>query len=137
MRMNGADARGRLGQMRSMARDFTALQWKGKRAELRMLTQPIFRYEPTSGNTRDGAIFAFTNTEYGTDPDVLLILEVRETKDKPRWEYAFARFHYTEHSGNHGDKEVWRVPDEWAKRKLHVFGADSDRDNVYYSVLLP
>jgi len=129
------DARRRLVQLRSLAREFTAIQWKGGRAQLRMLTQPIYRYEPTAGITKDGAIFAFTNTEFGTDPDALLVLEARQADDKLRWEYAFARFHYTEMSGNHLDKEVWRVEDTWKERKLHVFGADPGRDSVYYSVL--
>jgi hypothetical protein len=131
------DSRRRLVQLRSLAREFSAIQWKGGRAQLRMLTQPIYRYEPTAGITKDGAIFAFTNTEFGTDPDALLVLEARQADDKLRWEYAFARFHYTEMSGNHLDKEVWRVEDTWKARKQHVFGADPGRDSVYYSVLKP
>jgi hypothetical protein len=130
-----ADARRRLVQLRSLAREFSVVQWKGGRAQLRMLTQPIYRYEPTAGITKDGAIFAFTNTEFGTDPDSLLLLEARQADDKLRWEYAFARFYYTELSGNHRDKEVWRVEDTWPQRKQHVFGADPGRDSVYYSVL--
>jgi hypothetical protein len=129
------DSRRRLVQLRSLAREFSAVRWKGGRAQLRMLTQPIYRYEPTAGITKDGAIFAFTNTEFGTDPDALLILEARQIDDKLGWGYAFARFHYMEMSGNHRDKEVWRAEDTWPQRKLHVFGADHGRDSVYYSVL--
>ena len=131
------DSRQRLAQLRSLAREFSAIQWKGGRAQLRLLTQPIHRYEPSAGVAKDGAIFAFTNTEFGTDPDALLVLEARRAGDKLRWEYAFARFHYTEMSGNHRDKEVWRVADTWPQRKLHKFGADPGRDAVYYSVLQP
>lgn len=131
------DSRRRTVQLRSLAREFSAVQWKGGRSQLRMLTQPIFRYEPTAGGTKDGAIFAFTNTEFGTDPDALLLLETREFEGKLRWEYAFARFHYMELSGNHRDREVWRVPDTWSQRKQHVFGAGPGRDSVYYSVLRP
>jgi hypothetical protein len=40
-------------------------------------------------------------------------------------------------SGHHRDREVWRVEDTWAQRKLHVFGADPGRDAAYYSVLRP
>ena len=129
------DSRRRLVQLRSLAREFSVVLWKGGRAQLRMLTQPIYRYEPTAGITKDGAIFAFTNTEFGTDPDALLVLEARQADDKLRWEYAFARFHYTEMCGNHRDKEFWRVEDTWKERKLHVFGADPGRESVYYSVL--
>ena len=129
------ESRPRSVQLRSLAREFSAIQWKGGRSQLRMLTQPVFRYEPTAGATKDGAIFAFTNTEFGTDPDALLLLEAREFDGKLRWEYAFARFHYVELSGNHRGKEVWRVNDTWNQRKQHVFGAGPGRDSVYYSVL--
>ena len=129
------DARRRSVQLRSLAREFSAIQWKGARAQLRMLSKPIFQYEPTAGITKDGAIFAFTNTEFGTDPDALLLLEARESDGKLRWEFAFARFHYVEMSGHHRDKEVWRVEDAWAQRKQHVFGAGPGRESVYYSVL--
>ena len=132
-----ANSRRRLVEMRSLAREFSAIQWKGGRAQLRMLTQPIYRYEPTAGITKDGAIFAFTNTEFGTDPDALLVLEARQAGERLRWEYAFARFHYTELSGNHRDQEVWRVNDTWQERKQHKFGADPGRENVYYSVIVP
>jgi hypothetical protein len=131
------DSRRRLVQLRSLAREFSAIQWKTGRSQLRMLTQPIYRYEPTAGITKDGAIFAFTNTEFGTDPDALLVLEARLADANLRWEYAFARFHYTQMSGNHQGKEVWRVEDTWKERKLHVFGADPGRESVYYSVLRP
>jgi hypothetical protein len=132
------DARRRLVEVRTLAREFTAVLWKGgARSQLRMLTQPIYRYEPTAGPTKDGAIFAYTNTEFGTDPDALLVLEARQAGGKLRWEYAFARFHYAEMSGHHREQEVWRVEDTWPQRKLHVFGADPGRDAVYYSVLKP
>jgi hypothetical protein len=39
-----ADSRRRSVQLRSLAREFSAVQWKGGRKQLRMLTQPIFRY---------------------------------------------------------------------------------------------
>jgi len=131
------DSRRRLVQLRSLSRDFSAVQWKGARSQLRMLTQPIYRYEPRSRACKDGAIFAFTNTEFGTDPDALLILEARQVEGKLRWEYAFVRFHYAELSGNHQGQEVWRVKDTWQERKQHKFGADPGRENVYYSVILP
>jgi hypothetical protein len=132
-----ADSRRRLVQLRELAAEFSAVFWKGGRAQLRMLTQPIIRYEPTEGSTRDGAIFAFTNTEFGTDPDALLILEAREVSGNLRWAFAFARFHYAELAGYHHEKEVWRVADTWNDRKLHVFGKEPGRDSTYYSVLRP
>jgi hypothetical protein len=130
-----ADSRRRLTQLRAMAQEFSAVQWKGSRSQLRMLTQPLIRYEPAKGVARDGAIFAFTNTEFGTDPDALLLLEARESDGKLRWEFAFARLHYGELSGHHGEREVWRVEDTWQQRKLHVYGEDPGRESTYYSVL--
>ena len=101
---------------------------------LRLLTQPIIRYEPTSGSTKDGTIFAFTHDVLGTDPDALLVIEARQFEHDLRWEYAFARSHFTELTGYHREVEVWKVENDWPETKQHVFGDGPGRDKVYYSV---
>src|SRR5438270_2549828 len=117
----------RLAQMRELARDFSVKGVYGRldevsQRQLRLLTQPMMRYEPTAGTTKDGAIFAFTHDVLGTDPDALLVLEARQFEHNLRWEYAFARFHFTELTGYHCEVEVWKVENDWPETKQHVFG---------------
>ena len=137
-----ATSRQRLTQMRELAREFAVTGTYGRladttRRQLRLLTQPIIRYEPTAGTAQDGAIFAYTNDVLGVDPDALLVLEARTVDRKLLWEYSFARFHFTELTGYHREKQVWKVENEWPEPKQHVFGAGPGRDKVYYSVERP
>jgi hypothetical protein len=131
----------RLAQMRALARDFSVVgiypRYESPRRTLRLLTHPIFRYEPTSGVAQDGAIFVYSADVVVTDPDALLVLEARQAEGKLRWEYAFARFHYIELTGYHRDTQVWKVESESLLARQHVFGAGPDRENVYYSVPRP
>jgi hypothetical protein len=100
--------RQRLTQMRNLAREFTGwMQQDGDVTELRLLPQPIFRYEAPEQDVQDGAIFAMVWK--GTDPDVLLLLESREFGGKPRWQYALARFNWREMWVKRNEKEVWRM----------------------------
>jgi hypothetical protein len=130
------DARRRLTQMRSLARQFslTMVDLKEGKSELRLMTQPLLRYQPEVGPCQDGAIFAFA---VATDPEALLILEARKSGDELRWEYAFARFHFITLIAQHSGKEVWRVePDQDMMRA--VFGNDpQQREKIYYSVIKP
>ena len=62
---------GRLRQMRAMAAEFSATK-KDRKAlsrPLRLLTQPVYRYESIDPG---GALFAFVE---GTDPEVFLLIE--------------------------------------------------------------
>ncbi len=85
----------RLVQMRTLSRDFSALTRndKERRWELRLLPQPVFRYESTDPVILDGAVFAFV-TSAGTDPEAILIVEARQTaaSGEPAWHYAVGRF---------------------------------------------
>lgn len=84
----------RLRQMKSLAGDFasTMLGWKSDKSDreaLRMLPQPLYRYESSTTSSRfDGAVFAFVQ---GTDPESLLLLEAVRRNGMERWEYAFVR----------------------------------------------
>jgi hypothetical protein len=85
----------RLVQMRALTRDFTATTQDDKedRWELRLLPQPLYRYESTDPDVLDGAVFAFVSSA-GTDPEVLVVLEARRPAGgaAPSWQYALARF---------------------------------------------
>ncbi|HTU17182.1 MAG TPA: hypothetical protein VMG10_03910 [Gemmataceae bacterium] len=103
-----ATAGARVLQMRRLAREFTGYEEdrKEKRWDLRLLPAPLYRYPPAKTGILDGALFALVSTE-GTDPEVLLILEVREEDGKRRWEYACGRFASRDLYVRRKDKEVW------------------------------
>ena len=88
-----ASARARLGQMRALAREFTA-ELTDKRSgeavvrELRLLDQPAYRYESPASKVTDGGLFAFVE---GTDPEAWLLLEAVDGDGGPRWRFALAR----------------------------------------------
>lgn len=103
-----ASERQRLTQMRNLAREFTGwMKQDGDTTELRLLPQPIFRYDAPDQGAIDGALFALVWK--GTDPDILLLLENREVQGKPRWQFGLARFNWREMWVKRNDKEVWRV----------------------------
>ncbi len=108
----------RLVQMRRLAGEFAAHLEDTRGTDrvvprqLRMLTQPIFRYPPPStvnsqADYVDGALFAFVE---GTDPEVLLVLEARRAGDSVQWEYGLARMNRDAVSVAFRDTSVWSVP---------------------------
>lgn len=101
----------RLRQMKLLAERFQAamMGWKADstdREELRLLTRPLFRYEPHAGMIIDGAVFAFV---MGTDPEVLLLIEAVKTGDQTRWQYAFVRRTSGKLEGRLDNAVVWQV----------------------------
>jgi hypothetical protein len=105
-----ASATGRMQQMRTLCRDFTAksVSSRGDRTELRHLPQPLYRYESTNPDIVDGALFAFV-CSIGTDPEVFLLLEAINGANGPRWHYALARFSHMNLFVNFKDREVWQA----------------------------
>ena len=59
----------RLAQMRALTHDFSAStrDAKGRRWELRLLPQPLYRFKSTDPDVLDGALFAFV-TSAGRTP---------------------------------------------------------------------
>jgi hypothetical protein len=114
----------RLRQMKTMAEQFqaTLLGWKtdnSDREELRLLTKPLYRYDPKEGAVTDGAVFAFA---MGTDPEVLLLIEAVREGDKSSWQYAFARRTSGQLEGRWRDRPVWqaaRFPPQNDPKKPH------------------
>jgi hypothetical protein len=97
----------RLRQMRSLAREFHAFfNAPEDQAELRLLPQPLYRYQTKRPDLLDGALFAFVVT---TDPEVLLLIEARPVDKTPSWHYAFARMSMVNLRAQHRDQEVWSV----------------------------
>ena len=81
--------------MRALAREFSAdtRDAEEHRWELRLLSQPLYRYESTDPEVLDGALFAFV-TSAGTDPEAILVIEARRPRGggMPVWYRAVARF---------------------------------------------
>src|SRR5687768_16597116 len=75
----------RLTQMRELARRFQATSYKmDSPFELRLLPQPLYRYEDQAAGILDGGLFAFAE---GNDAEVLLLLEAAANDDgkSPAW----------------------------------------------------
>jgi hypothetical protein len=121
----------RLSQMKNLARDFSAtlVDLEARRADLRLVPQPLIRYEPKDKQILDGALFSFA---LGTDPEVLLLLEARSStpKDRPVWQFAFARYHYVDLKAFHKGREVWRAEPLPDITTLEI-GSPKYQDNVY------
>ena len=75
--------------MRNLAREFRATVSDGdNERELRLIPQPLYRHQRSSADVLDGALFCFV---MGTDPEVLLLVEARNTPNGSQWCYALAR----------------------------------------------
>lgn len=98
----------RLVQMRKIARRFSGYMEAGGRWELRLLPQPLVRYEGEQGDVLDGALFSYVWTK-GTDPEVILLLECRRERNELSWHYAPVLFTNREVWLKQNDHEVWHV----------------------------
>lgn len=109
----------RLIQMRSIAREFTShsVDYQQERWELRLLSQPLYRYEKPEGDVIDGALFAFV-TSAGTDPEVVLALEAHRAGNTNAWYYRAIRFSDSDLFVQYKGKEIWSsIRDE--RNQLH------------------
>ena len=98
-------ARRRL-QLRALAREFSAhMKRQDQRWELRLLNQPLYSFDAPSETVLGGAVFAFVG--FVTDPEILLLIEARQTDRGPEWFYAAARFSNKSLWLEHRQKEVW------------------------------
>lgn len=102
----------RLQQMRELAGRFSARlvdrrnNLEGERQELRLLTQPLYRYRATDPAVIDGALFGIV---LGTDPEVFLLLEAGQSGEGRTWRYGLARMNIDPIAVSYQDQEVWRV----------------------------
>jgi len=103
-------AAGRLRQMKALSAGFsatyTALDSDRKPFELRMLTQPLLRYETDDNYRADGALFGYVQT---TAPVGLLLLESRQAPVGHRWQYAYSSLVSGTVTARYGDKEVFSL----------------------------
>ena len=99
----------RLRQMKSLASQFssTMLGWRSDSTDrelLRLLPQPLYRYESQRSDILDGGVFAFVQ---GTDPESLLLIEAFKKGDSFEWQYSFVRRTSGELEGRFKDSVVW------------------------------
>jgi hypothetical protein len=109
----------RLRQMRELAKDFAGRETTREDVvrELRLLTQPIHRYDAASADVTDGSLFVFAQ---GTDPEAFLLIEARKLDGAIRWQYALARMNSIALRVEHKGREVWSLPImEWATVDNH------------------
>jgi hypothetical protein len=122
----------RLLQMRRLAQEFGGYEVDrdGKRWELRLLPTPLYRYPSAKTGVVDGALFALMSSA-GTDPEVLLLIEAKQTDGKGHWEYACGRFSDWELHVQRKDKEIWSsIPSEanpFAHDPLHTYRIYADK----------
>lgn len=93
---------GRRRQMRDLAAQFQVSVTSDKnRYELRLLTQPLYRYQNARADVLDGCLFALVE---GTDPEVILALE--SSVNEPGWKFAAGRLTRWAIEIRHQDKVV-------------------------------
>lgn len=116
----------RLRQGRAIARRFEIQKTDraGASRRLRMLAQPIYRYGGDQSEIVDGMIFVFVQ---GTDPEVFLLLETRESGGQSNWHYSLARMNSVKFVATYNGEQVWRTEIwPWSKVK--------SQNEVYTSV---
>ncbi len=111
---------GRLRQLRALASAYSAteLTRENLNRDLRLLTQPIYRYASTDPDVIDGGLFAFVQ---GTDPEIILIIEARRTSSGPEWQFAAARMNSLTLQLNYKGAAVWSAPTiPWGQAQDHT-----------------
>ena len=100
---------GRRRQMREIADQFQADKTDRQEVQrtLRLLTQPLYRYESSRDDVMDGALFAFVE---GTDPEVLLLVEACKSGQRYEWQYALSRLNSVRLQAKYKDRSVWEEP---------------------------
>jgi hypothetical protein len=122
----------RLVQLRRLAQEFTGYETDedGKRWELRLLPAPLYRYPVAKSGVVDGALFALVSTA-GTDPEVLLLIEAKQSGGRLRWEYACGRFSDRSLYVQRKDKDVWSLvrggTNSHTHDPLHTYRAYPDK----------
>lgn len=96
-------------QMRTIARQLKikSTAKNGDQYNLRLLSQPLFRYGDAKSNVVDGALFSFVQ---GTDPEVIVLIEARkDDSDSVQWQFAMMRMAALAFVAEYQENEVWRV----------------------------
>jgi hypothetical protein len=102
----------RLRQMKEFAQKFSAHEFwepQNSRFELRLLAQPVHRYDDAEKGIIDGTLFIIA---HGTNPEATLFIEAAKEKDQDatRWRFGIGRSSQAELVILYDDKEVYHEP---------------------------
>ena len=107
-------ATGRLTQMRVISKRFngfdipapTSAIVEERERMLRLLPTPIYRYvnDDRLQESADGAVFAFL---FDWDPEIILVIEIRPTKEGARWHYGLAHMDNKSLRVEYNGETVW------------------------------
>jgi hypothetical protein len=104
----------RLVQMRRLSEQFSIRMepLNEQPSQLRLMPQPIYRYEDNAAGVVDGAVFAFAE---GTDPEALLLLEAVRTPEAEaaNWQYTLAKMTSRRIVARRNDEVIWSAPGYW------------------------
>jgi hypothetical protein len=99
--------RARATQIKQLAGRFEGYSMTNEtEVKLRMLTKPLYQSRSREGAARDFAFFCFFAD---WDPEILLLIESRQTSAGPRWHYSAARFNVCPMWLDYDNKRVWKV----------------------------
>jgi hypothetical protein len=110
----------RLAQMRALAREFTGYHVHPVERQLRLLPQPLYRFEGRDADA-DGAVFGLFQE---WDPEIILMIESRPTDSGPKWHFAAGRLSDRPLRLQHKDADVWK----------HEGGDFGDPSGAFYAI---
>jgi len=98
----------RMSQMKELLGQLRAYEVgrTGSKYELRLMPRAFYRYDDEKAELVDGAIFAFA---YGTNPELLAIIEARSPANSAQWQIGFARCGTAEPHVLLADKEIFTL----------------------------
>lgn len=95
-----------MSQLRQIARRFHAVDVGAKNRRYRFLSSPVYSYDAPKQGVLQGAMFVFAS---GTDPELLLLIELREDRETntKAHHWALARMNRSEMKAYLDDEVVW------------------------------
>ncbi len=105
----GSSESRRLIQLRTIARDVSGNHYsqEGVKRELRLMPQPLIRYQSEQDGIIDGALFALS---IGTDPEIVFQVEARKEGSNNRWYVVPFRSNFDKLDLSYRGKQIWAAP---------------------------
>lgn len=89
---------------------------------LRLMPQPILRYDDPERGIAEGAVYCFS---HGTNPEILMLVEAQAEPDVPneyRWMAGFARMGAADLNVEYAGADFWSIPGDYrGKPELPYF----------------
>lgn len=105
----GTASRARRPQMKQLAHAFEASEeWRGETYHLRLMPQPIHRYEDAENGILDGAVFVWA---HGTNVEILMLIEARKRENTvSHWVAGFSRLAAAALKVKYRNQAFWSSP---------------------------